>query len=166
MARVKKVGMKQVALLLLGLGLILSAQSTKAQSKRKRKKANIKLVISTAEGYKGTPYQYGGNSRNGIDCSALMQNSFSKAGYQIPRTSKEQSKYGKKVGWNRVRPGDIVFFKFKEKRKKWYHSGLITSVDGDNIYFIHASTSRGVIQSNLSNDYYKSNVKTFRRVIK
>lgn len=165
--QLKKLSMNRWIYLIMGLFLILSIESAQAQSKRKKRKiAQINTVIKTAESYKGTPYQYGGVNQSGIDCSALIQNSFSNAGFYIPRTSKEQSKYGKKVGWNRLKPGDVVFFKFKEKRNKWYHSGLITSVDKDHIYFIHASTSRGVVQSDLNMDYYRSNVKTFRRVIK
>ena len=140
----------------------LSSQ-VKGQNKKKRK--NISTVITKAQSYKGTPYKYGGTNTKGIDCSALIQNSFSYAGYKIPRTSKEQSKYGKKVGWGGVRPGDLVFFKFKKKGEKWFHSGLVVRREGDNIYFVHASSSRGVVESNLNADYYKKNVKVFRRVI-
>lgn len=152
------------SILLVGLSFwFVSIIPASAQNKKKSKK--ISVVIQNAEAYKGTPYKYGGTSKSGIDCSALIQNSFSNAGYKVPRTSKEQSKYGKKVGWNGLRPGDLVFFKFKKKGEKWYHSGLITKVQGENIYFIHASSSRGVVESNLKSDYYKKNVKTFRRVI-
>ncbi|PIB36012.1 hypothetical protein BFP72_11705 [Reichenbachiella sp. 5M10] len=158
--------MNKYIVALASLTLFLASHHAFAQSKRKRKKQDISLVIQTAQSYTGTPYKYGGTGHSGIDCSSLIQNSFSQAGYAIPRTSKDQSKYGKKVGWNRLKPGDIVFFKFKEKRNKWYHSGLITSVDRDHIYFVHASSSRGVVQSDLYADYYKSRVKTFRRVIK
>ncbi|MFY0625863.1 MAG: C40 family peptidase [Reichenbachiella sp.] len=154
--------MKHFFFILIGV-FFLSTINVSAQNKKKKK--SIKAVIQNAEYYKGTPYLYGGTSKKGIDCSALIQNSFSKAGYKIPRTSKEQSKHGKKVSWGSVRPGDLVFFKFKKKGEKWYHSGLITKVSGENIYFVHASSSRGVVESNLKSDYYKDNVKTFRRVI-
>lgn len=151
---------------LLLMVLLLLGGSTIAQKKKKRKKAqDIQKVVDTAYTYSGTPYRYGGNSKSGIDCSALMQNSYAGAGYKIPRTAKAQSKYGKKVGWGSIKQGDIVFFKFKSKGEKWYHSGMITSVTPDGTYFIHASTSRGVIVSNLEADYYKKNVKAFRRVI-
>lgn len=143
---------------------LLIGNQVHGQNKKKRRQ--IDKVITTAESYLGTPYKYGGSSKSGIDCSSLIQNSFSSAGYEIPRVSKDQSKYGKKVGWSRLRPGDLVFFRFKEKGKRWYHSGLITKVDSEEITFIHASSSRGVVKSNLNDDYYKSNVKTFRRVVK
>lgn len=157
--------MNKIAFGLLALFLVISSTSF-AQKKKKKRQKEVSTVVRTAYSYKGTPYKYGGTSKSGIDCSALMQNSFAKAGYQIPRTSKEQSKYGKKVSWSAAKPGDIVFFKFKEKGNKWYHSGMITKVDGDAIKFVHASSSRGVVESSLNAKYYKDNVKTFRRVIK
>ncbi len=152
-------------ILLLAFTIFLTATTHLVQGQNKKKRKKIDVVITKAESYKGTPYKYGGTTTSGIDCSALIQNSFTHAGYQIPRTSKEQSKYGKKVGWGGVRPGDLVFFKFKKKGEKWYHSGLIVRREGDDIYFVHASSSRGVVESNLSSDYYKKNVKVFRRVI-
>ncbi|MEO9964502.1 MAG: C40 family peptidase [Reichenbachiella sp.] len=146
--------------------LFLTCGGAVAQKKQKKKQQSITKVVQTAYSYKGTPYKYGGTSKSGIDCSALMQNSYARAGYKIPRTAKEQSKFGKKIGWSGLRKGDIVFFKFKSKREKWYHSGMITSVSKKGTYFIHASTSKGVVVSNLNSDYYKKNVKAFRRVIK
>ena len=85
---------------------------------------------------------------------------------KLPRTSKEQSKVGNKRGWEGIRAGDLVYFKFKKKGSKWYHSGMITHVSEKKILFIHASSSKGVVESNLLSDYYKKNVKNFRRVIK
>lgn len=155
-----KIGIQILVLLLLISG------TTIAQGKKKKREKAVQHVVNTAYSYKGTPYKYGGTSKRGIDCSALMQNSYAKAGYKIPRTAKEQSKFGKKVSWSGLKAGDIVFFKFKGKREKWYHSGMITSVSKKGTYFIHASTSKGVVVSNLHSDYYKKNVKAFRRVIK
>lgn len=146
--------------------LVLTGGHALAQKKKKKRLRDIQEIVQTAYSYKGTPYKYGGTNRSGIDCSALMQNSYASAGYQIPRTAKAQSKYGKRVGWSGLKAGDIVFFKFKSKGEKWYHSGMVTAVKKDNIYFIHASSSRGVVVSDLNSDYYRKNVKTFRRVIK
>ncbi len=139
---------------------------TVAQKKKQRKKEKIETVISAAQSYIGTPYKWGGNTKGGIDCSGLIQNLYKTIDLKLPRTAREQSKIGKKRGWGGIRPGDIVFFKFKEKRSKWWHSGMITFVGNDQVKFLHASSSRGVIESDLMSDYYKKNVKHFRRVIK
>ncbi|MEQ9403276.1 MAG: C40 family peptidase [Cyclobacteriaceae bacterium] len=144
----------------------LSAETTQAQRKKKRKKQKIETAIATARSYVGTPYKWGGTTKSGIDCSGLIQKSYKTIGINMPRTAKEQSKFGQKRGWDGIKPGDIVFFKFKQKGDKWFHSGMITSVSSSSIKFIHASTSRGVVESNLLSDYYKKNVKNFRRVIR
>ena len=144
---------------------LLAYNEAPGQGRKKRAKMR-QTAITTAKSYIGTPYRYGGNTRSGIDCSGLIHNSFKAAGVKVPRTAKEQSKVGSNQSWNSLKPGDIVTFKFKEKREKWYHSGMITSVKGTNIKFVHASTSRGVVESSLNSDYYKKNVKKFRRVIR
>lgn len=144
-------------------GIFISAP---AQRKKKKRKQNITNVIRTGRSYIGTPYKWGGNTKAGIDCSGLIYNAYKTIGVNLPRTAKEQSKTGKKRGWEGLREGDLVYFKFKKKGSKWYHSGMITYVGDDKILFVHASSSRGVVESNLLSDYYKKNVKSFRRVIK
>ncbi len=150
--------------LLLPLMMLLALPETAAQGKKKRKK--ISTVIWKAKTYLGTPYRYGGSSKGGIDCSGLIKNCYAVIGVDLPRTAKEQSKIGNSKSWGSVREGDIVYFKFKQKGEKWWHTGMITKASKNDIRFIHASTSRGVVESNLMSDYYKKNVKKFRRVIK
>ncbi|MEQ8905434.1 C40 family peptidase [Ekhidna sp.] len=140
--------------------------SVPAQRKQKRRKQSIESVIATGRSYIGTPYKWGGMSRSGIDCSGLIYNSYKTIGVDLPRTAKEQSKTGKKRGWEGIREGDLVYFKFKKKGSKWFHSGMITYVGKDKILFVHSSSSKGVVESNLLADYYKDNVRNFRRVIK
>lgn len=159
--------MKKLSVYILPLLLsywLLAPATVLGQSKKKRKR--IEHVISVGQSYIGTPYQYGGTTKAGIDCSGLIQNAYKAIDVTLPRTAKEQSKVGSKKSWGGVREGDIVYFKFKQKRNKWYHSGMITSVSKESIKFIHASSSRGVIESELLSDYYQKNVKSFRRVIK
>ncbi len=115
----------------------------------------IQTVISTARSYTGTPYKYGGTSARGMDCSGLLCISYKKAGLTLPRTTALQSKFGKPVKMNELKPGDLVFFSAKKGRKKITHVGMVTSVrKGKDIQFIHSSTKLGVIENNLWSNYY------------
>lgn len=144
--------------------LAFVAYRSNGQGKKKRKK--IDRVILEAKKYIGIPYLYGGNSKSGIDCSGLIKNCYETIGINLPRTAKEQSKIGNSKNLGQIRPGDIVYFKFKGKREKWYHTGMITFVGDDDIRFVHASSGRGVVEDSLLSEYYSKNIKKMRRVIK
>jgi cell wall-associated NlpC family hydrolase len=148
------------------LALILFAGQEATAQRKKKREAQLTTVVTTAKSYIGTPYKWGGNSRNGIDCSGLIHNSYKAAGIKIPRTAKEQSKYGSSKGWDQIREGDVVTFKFKDNGEKWWHAGIVSQVSTETVKFVHASTSRGVTESDLMSDYYRKNVKRIRRVIK
>mgnify|MGYP001250193951 FL=1 len=142
---------------------ILPQNQAIGQNKKKQNK--ITLATKHAKSFIGTPYKYGGNSKIGIDCSSLIQQSYAKIGIKMPRTAQQQAKLGNRKGEGSVRPGDIVYFKFKQKGEKWWHTGMVTYVDHKKIKFVHASSSRGVVEDTY-NDYYKKHTKYFRRVIK
>lgn len=123
-------------------------------------------VIWTAVTYKGTRYKYGGTTKKGIDCSGLVMVSFAKRGIQLPRSSYDMSKTGRKISLREVRRGDLLFFKTNPRRpNRISHVGLVTSVKNGLISFIHASTKRGVIVNNLSQKYYKRNFAGAKRVL-
>ena len=125
----------------------------------------IKKVIKEAESYMGTKYKYGGTTRKGLDCSALTQNAYSTIGVSLPRSSSDQSKVGKKVSRKKVQPGDLVFFSAKSNGRV-DHVGMIVEVKGEDVNFIHASTSKGVRVDALNTGYWKSRVISVKRVAK
>lgn len=126
----------------------------------------VDKVISTARTFIGTPYRYGGTTRAGMDCSGLLINSFRAIDVSLPRSSEDQSKVGKEVKMNEIEPGDLVFFATGKKKKKVTHVGLVTDVKSkDNVKFIHASSSLGVVETNIFSDYYKKRFRGARRII-
>lgn len=112
-------------------------------------------VIQTAKSYYGTPYKYGGTTRSGMDCSALVFHAYYAAGINLPRMSADQSKVGKRIKLHEVRPGDLLFFATGRRKNQVSHSGIVTEVSKENVRFIHASTSLGVSEDYMSNSYWK-----------
>jgi probable lipoprotein NlpC len=130
------------------------------------RESKIDKVISTARSFTGTPYRYGGTTRSGMDCSGLLLNSFNAIDFSLPRSSEAQSKVGKEIKMKDLEPGDLVFFATGKKKRQITHVGLVTERKGkDNIKFIHASSSLGVVETNIFQEYYQKRFRSARRVI-
>tara|TARA_B100000287_G_scaffold261558_1_gene246069 strand:+ start:3115 stop:3579 length:465 start_codon:yes stop_codon:yes gene_type:complete len=126
---------------------------------------NIRSVIGEARTYIGTPYKWGGNDKNGIDCSGLLVRSFESIGMKIPRTTSQQIDIGKKVSLKKSKEGDLVFFAFGKSKRKVTHVGLVSKYNtSSDINFIHASSSRGVVETQLIKDYYLKRIRKIKRV--
>ncbi len=105
------------------------------------------LLVHYAD-WAGTPYRFGGVSRSGVDCSGFIQQVYLQADQrQLPRSTADQSRLGMHVPKHELQPGDLVFFKTGFKQR---HAGIYLG----NSEFMHASTSRGVMISRLTNPYW------------
>jgi len=109
---------------------------------KKMKAGKLELTTEqlkhTATLYLHSPYQWGGRSTSGIDCSGLTQMAYKLCGHAIKRDASEQATEGKLVDFLlNARCGDLAFF--EEKEGKINHVGLLL----DNETIIHATDTAG-----------------------
>lgn len=104
----------------------------------------------------GVKYRFGGLDKNGIDCSGfayLLEKEI--YGVTLPRISRDQAEFARKKSYGSLQEGDLIFFSFGGSNVD--HVGIYLN-DG---YFVHASTTRGVIVDDLNLPaYQKALVKT------
>ncbi len=147
--------------------LILFLFGSCASARRARvREEQVKEVIQAARAFTGTPYKWGGTTRAGMDCSGLTGNAFRAINLDLPRTTDGQALVGEKVKLKNVIPGDLVFFATGKRKRDITHVGIVTDIKArDNVKFIHASTSLGVVETNLYSDYYIKRFRVARRII-
>lgn len=119
-------------------------------------------LVAEAERWLGTPYKYGGSERGkGTDCSGMTMEIYRKVlGVKIPRNSAAQQQFCTPMKREKLEAGDLVFFSTGKGRGRVGHVGLYVA-DG---VFVHASSSRGVIASNLDETYYSTHYHSSGRV--
>nr|WP_244993901.1 C40 family peptidase [Actinomadura coerulea] len=109
-----------------------------------------RTALNFAYAQLGKPYSYGAEGPSSYDCSGLTMKAWAAAGVSITRTTNTQYAYtsSKRVAWNNMQPGDLVFF------SNLGHVGLY--VGGGKM--IHAPHTGDVVKiSDISSGYYKSN---------
>jgi cell wall-associated NlpC family hydrolase len=165
----------RIAGTLLGLSIFILPSISEAKAKASKKADNIykhakiiktsydnysqeiygdhlepnKDIYKYAVGLLGTKYTFGGTSINGIDCSFFVQHVFELAGFKLPRTAREQARYGYFVRKENLKPGDLLFFATYASFPS--HVGIYIG-DGK---MIHASSKGGRVEvANINEDYY------------
>ncbi|AWN15185.1 C40 family peptidase [Salinisphaera sp. LB1] len=110
------------------------------------------------ERWAGTPYRYGGQSRNGVDCSSFVRQTVDRVeSYELPRTAVAQAQVGMSVPRRNLKAGDLVFFKTGAVS---HHVGIYLGRGR----FMHASSSQGVTISRLDNVYWRNHYWQARRI--
>lgn len=133
----------------------------KAGKKREESTLFAKRLIAEARTWLGTPYLYGGKDKKGADCSGFIMMVFKNAhDVALPRTSRDQCNYCNPISKECLEPGDLIFFSSKNSGGKVAHVGLYIG----NGNMIHASSSKGVVETSLEMKYYVDHYLTGGRI--
>jgi len=165
-----EVNLQKVSMLMLMFLLVGCSSSTSNHNKQESKEIASSesmgpddlryiLLMNEYRYWAKSPFQLGGNSLSGVDCSSLVQQVFkSSFNITLPRTTELQATKGYSINKKDLEVADLVFFKTGWSTR---HVGIYI---GNNQFF-HASTSKGVIISELSNPYWSEHYWQSRRVI-
>ena len=111
---------------------------------------NQSRLYSFVMDWYGTPYKYGGCQQSGVDCSCFAGLLCEKVyGMKLPRRTEDIFKSCDHFSVKEAREGDLLFFRIGGKTIS--HVAVYLKND----WFVHASTSRGVMVNSLSEAYYK-----------
>ncbi|MGP4067406.1 LysM peptidoglycan-binding domain-containing protein [Halobacillus sp. B29] len=118
-------------------------------------------LIKEAKKYLGTPYQWGGESPSGFDCSGFLQYVFAKEGIRIPRTVASIYTHSslESVSHSNRQPGDIVFFETYKPGAS--HAGIYLG----NNQFIHSGSTYGISIATLTSNYWSSRYIETKRIM-
>lgn len=147
-----------------------SKSSTAASGGKKSgtsKNKNVNEIVQKAKAHLGTRYASGGkNPKSGFDCSGFTCYIFNKMNVFLQPTAATQAEQGRPVYLGEAAPGDLIFFKGADANAKNIgHVGIIVSEKGQKLLFIHASSSKGIMQSALDEKYFKARFVKIRRVL-
>jgi cell wall-associated NlpC family hydrolase len=129
------------------------------------RKLKIDALLKTARSYYGVPYRTGGISQSGMDCSGFTQTSFKSIGVNLPRISRDQALVGQAISKSQLQIGDLVFFATGTPGRI-NHVGIVTDAsNSEAIQFIHASSSRGIMETSMGINYWMRAYVKSRRIV-
>jgi cell wall-associated NlpC family hydrolase len=116
-------------------------------------------VLQKALGLLGIRYRFGGNSYDGIDCSAFVKKVYGSLDLTLPRTAREQYSLGVEVPTEKLQEGDLLFFRTYATFPS--HVGIYIGND----LMIHASSEGGrVMVSKMNTPFFQSRFIGARRI--
>lgn len=142
-----------------------SANTSRSNTTSTYNNATADAVVKEAEKYKGVRYKYGGTTKKGMDCSGLVVTAFGSENISLPRTTGDLSSSGDWIDLKTVEKGDLLFFATQKNSRKINHIGIVTTSRDGYVDFIHASSSKGVMISNLAERYWYFAFVQARRIL-
>ncbi len=165
--KIRKVVYKKLALLILVTVTLASCGAGRSSVSNKASTNLQDEVIQYGRKYIGKPYRYASRGPNSFDCSGYTSFVFKKFGFNLSPSSSGQDEQVPTIRRKEeLKKGDLVFFEGRSRNGRVGHVGIVTDVKRNGEFdFIHASTSRGVIVSKSTEQYYASRYLRGGRVI-
>ena len=177
--------MKNLALILLLMCCLNSCKSSKRVAEKKSSSSKVSKVVTKdfgtsenttvdstinyiidyAKQFDGVKYKYGGTTKKGMDCSGLVTTAFKSEKILLPRSTGDLALEGNWIDIKEVQKGDLLFFATEKNSRNVNHVGLVTDSRPGYVEFIHATTSAGVIISNLAERYWYFAFVQARRIL-
>jgi peptidoglycan DL-endopeptidase CwlO len=125
----------------------VSSDLTESVSIRKQRELLVEKAIKLI----GTPYVWAGNDPKGFDCSGFTSYVYKETKKDLPRRAKDQFEKSIKLKDKNVQKGDLVFF---DNGSGISHVGMIVSDKGQPLIMIHASSSQGIVITEIEKSAY------------
>ncbi len=133
-----------------------SYKNSKKESKTSNSVGNLshirKEIVNSATQLTGTQYRAGGKSpETGFDCSGFTGYIFTQNGYKISGPSHQLATLGKPKSQKELMPGDLIFFGNTDRIS---HVAIVSDHTDDQLKVVHATTSAGVKEDEISKSEY------------
>ena len=142
-----------------------ASDSTRVDYISKNHSAVADSIINYGKLFLNTPYRYGSSGTSSFDCSGFTSYVYRNFGYDLGRSSVDQSRQFSQVDKNELKAGDLVFFSGRRRSKNVGHVGIVVSADNGEFNFIHAAVHNGVTISSSKESYYTKRFLKASRVI-
>lgn len=139
-----------IVLLLFLFGLLYSCSSGKILADRTSRSS----FVSIAKDRIGSAYKFASTGPERFDCSGLVTYSLDKLSIGLQGSSASMSKIAKGIELKDAEAGDLVFFKDKGKI---FHVSIVSRVKGNQIWVVHSTSSKGVVEEELMQSAYWKN---------
>jgi cell wall-associated NlpC family hydrolase len=110
----------------------------KQQIAKRRVAQRVLSARDVAMRQRGDAYAYGAAGPHRFDCSGLIRYAYSRAGFDVPRTSSAQAGHARRIAKKDLRPGDLMFF---AGSGGVYHAGIFLRWSRGHALMLHAPGS-------------------------
>jgi peptidoglycan DL-endopeptidase CwlO len=127
--------------------------TVKSENSTTKKSTDRDQLVEYAKTFIGVPYVYSGTTPKGFDCSGFTSYVLENSGLNIPRRAADQERESNSLKVKSIQKGDLIFF---DNGGDVSHVGIIVSNKNGKIEMIHASSSKGIIITDVSSSKYWS----------